>query len=108
MGQSNTRKTPVTVAAFLNGIDDSQKRADAKKIAAMMHRATGCKPKLHGSVVGYGSYHYKYASGLEGDSALVAFSPRARSFSVYIMPGFKPYAALLKKLGKHKHGSSCQ
>ena len=62
---------------------------------------------LYGNVVGYGSYHYKYESGREGDAALIAFSPRAQSFSIYIMPGFKPYAALMKKLGKHKHGSSC-
>ena len=100
-------KSKMTVAAFLNAIEDKQKRADSKKIAAMMRRATGCRPTLCGSVIGYGAYHYKYASGREGDSALVAFSPRAQSFSVYIMPGFKPYGPLMKKLGKHKHGSSC-
>ena len=80
---------------------------DAKKIAAMMKRATGKRPTLHGMAVAYGSYHYKYESGREGDGALVGFAPRAQSFSIYIMPGFKPYAALMKKLGKHKHGSSC-
>ncbi len=107
MAQTRTVKPATTVAAFLNSIENSRKRADAKKIAAMMRRATGCKPVLDGSIIGYGTYHYKYESGREGDGALVGFAPRAQSFSVYIMPGFKPFSALMKKLGKHQHGSSC-
>jgi hypothetical protein len=97
-----------TVSSFLNSIEDREKRSDAKKIAAMMRRATGKKAVMHGSnIVGFGSYHYKYASGREGDAALVAFSPRGRAFSIYIMPGFKPFTPLMKKLGKHRHGASC-
>ena len=101
------RQKPITVSAFLNGVEPKQKRADAKKIAAMMKKTAGKRAALHGNIVGYGNYHYKYASGREGDGALIAFSPRAQSFSIYIMPGFKPYNSLMKKLGKHKHGSCC-
>lgn len=101
------KQKPTTVAKFLNGIEPKQKRADAKKIAAMMKKATGKRAVLYGNIVGYGRYHYKYASGRDGTGSLVAFSPRAQSFSLYIMPGFKPYSSLMKKLGKHKHGSCC-
>ena len=74
----------------------------------MMRKATGCRAKMWGKdIVGYGKYHYKYASGREGDWMLVGFSPRKRNLSVYIMPGFDPFAALLDKLGKYKTGRSC-
>ena len=73
-----------------------------------MRKATGSRARLWGSnIVGYGQYHYKYASGREGDWMLVGFSPRKHSLSIYIMPGFEPYAALMKKLGKYKTGKSC-
>ena len=103
-----TRATTAKVSDFLAGIKDSQKRADCKAIGAMMRKATGKRAKMWGSsIVGYGSYHYAYASGREGDWMECGFSPRAQNISVYIMPGFKPFNGLLKKLGKYKTGKSC-
>ena len=96
------------MAQFLNAIENERRRADAKKVAAMMRKATGKRARLWGtSIVGFGSYHYKYDSGREGDAALVGFSPRKQNLAVYIMPGFEPFAALMKKLGKYKTGKSC-
>jgi len=108
MAENKTRPSKVSVVAFLNAIDDMRKKADAKKVAAMMRKATGCRAKMWGaSIVGFGQYHYKYASGREGDWALTGFSPRKQNLAVYIMPGFKPFDSLMKKLGKHKTGKSC-
>lgn len=108
MAELKTRKTKLGVTEFLNGITDRQKRADCKAIAKMMRAASGKRAKMWGtSIVGYGSYHYKYASGREGDFFECGFSPRAQSISIYIMPGFKDSGPLLKKLGKHKTGKSC-
>ncbi|MDH3416848.1 MAG: DUF1801 domain-containing protein [Gammaproteobacteria bacterium] len=108
MAENKTQKNNTSVTAFLNAIEDRQKKSDAKKIAAMMHRASGSRARMWGTaIVGYGSYHYKYASGREGDYFLVGFSPRKQNLVVYIMPGFKDFAALMKKLGKYKTGKSC-
>ena len=74
----------------------------------MMQEATGCEPKMWGaSMIGFGSYHYKYDSGREGDFMLVGFAPRKSNISVYIIPGFSDYESELEKLGKHKTGKSC-
>ena len=108
MGEIKTKPTKASVARFLGDIDDQQKRADAKKIAVLMRKATGSPPKMWGtSIVGFGSYHYKYASGREGDWMLTGFSPRKQNLTLYIMAGFKEFEALLGKLGKHKTGKSC-
>lgn len=108
MAENKTKKNTVSVASFLNAIEDPRKRSDAKKVAAMMRRATGKRARMWGSsIVGYGEYHYKYESGREGDWALVGFSPRKQNLAVYIMPGFDPFPALMKKLGKYKTGKSC-
>ena len=108
MAENKTQPTKASVAAFLNGIDDKEKRRDCKKIAAMMRAATGNRAKMWGaSIVGFGRYHYKYASGREGDFMITGFSPRAQSLTVYIMPGFKQFESLMKKLGKYKAGKSC-
>ena len=108
MAENKTRKNTASVASFLNAIEDPRKRADAKKVAAMMRRATGKRARMWGSsIVGYGEYHYKYESGREGTWALVGFSPRKQNLAVYIMPGFGAFAALMKKLGKFKTGKSC-
>ena len=73
-----------------------------------MRRATGKNAKMWGSsMVGYGKYHYKYDSGREGDFMLTGFSPRKQNLAIYIMPGFKDFGALMKKLGKYKTGKSC-
>ena len=108
MAELRTKKNNASVTAFINSIDDKQQRADARKIAAMMRQATGSRAKMWGTgIVGFGSYHYKYASGQEGDWPLVGFSPRKQNLSLYIMPGFSGLAALMKKLGKYRTGKSC-
>jgi len=108
VAENKTQATGASVTAFINSIDDKQKRADARKVAAMMRKATGKRAKMWGpSIVGYGTYHYKYASGREGDFLMTGFSPRKQALSVYIMPGFAHFETLMNKLGKYKTGKSC-
>lgn len=108
MAELKTKQNSASVATFLNSIEDKQKRADARKIASMMRAATGSRAKMWGTaIVGFGSYHYKYASGREGDWMLVGFSPRKQNLTIYIMPGFKAFDKLMAKLGKHSTGKSC-
>jgi hypothetical protein len=108
LADNKTQATRASVRAFLDAIDDSERRADAKKVAAMMRNATDCRATMWGKdIIGYGKYHYRYASGREGDWMLVGFSPRKRNLSIYIMPGFESYGGLLEKLGKYKTGRSC-
>ena len=108
VAENKTKATKVSVTAFINSIDDKQKRADVRKVAAMMRRATGKRAKMWGSsIVGYGTYHYKYASGREGDFMISGFSPRKQALAVYIMAGFGQFDTLMKKLGKYKTGKSC-
>ena len=108
MAENKTKPTTQSVTAFVNGIDDKQMRADVKKVAAMMRKATGARAKMWGpSIVGYGQYHYKYESGREGDFMLAGFSPRKQALTVYIIAGFKQFDPLMKKLGKFKIGKSC-
>jgi len=106
--ENKTKATKQSVATFLNGIDDKDKRADAKKVAAIMQKVTGAKAAMWGSsIVGFGQYHYKYESGREGDFMLAGFAPRKKALTIYIMAGFKLYDSLMKKLGKYKTGKSC-
>ncbi len=108
MAENKTKPGKASVAQFLNAIDNDRRRSDAKAVAAMMRKATGKRARLWGtSIVGYGSYHYKYDSGREGDWALVGFSPRKQNLAIYIMPGFGQFDALMKRLGKYKTGKSC-
>ena len=108
MAENKTKPTKQSVVAFINGIDDKQKRADVKTVAAMMRKATGARAVMWGpGIVGYGQYHYQYASGREGDFMLTGFSPRKQALTVYIIPGFKPFDSMMKKLGKYKTGKSC-
>ena len=108
MAENKTKPTKQSVTAFVNGIDDAQKRADIKKVAAMMRRVTGARAAMWGSsIVGYGQYHYKYASGREGDYMLTGYSPRKQALTVYIIAGFGKFEPLMKKLGKYKTGKSC-
>ena len=108
MAENKTKPTKKSVTAFINGIDDKQKRADVKKVAAMMRKATGARAAMWGpGIVGYGQYHYQYASGREGDFMLTGFSPRKQALTVYIISGFKPFDSMMKKLGKYKTGKSC-
>jgi hypothetical protein len=103
-----TIKNEDSVSDFIAAIEDSQKRADSQAILDLMERLTGCKGEMWGpSIVGFGTYTYKYASGREGDWMLTGFSPRKQALTLYIMSGFKRYDDLLQKLGKHKTGKSC-
>lgn len=108
MADNKTRPTGGSVTAFLAAIEDPRMRADARKVAAMMRQATGKRARMWGpSIVGYGSYHYRYDSGREGDFMITGFSPRKQALTVYIMPGFARFGKLMAKLGKYKTGKSC-
>ena len=108
MAELKTKQNNASVASFLAGVVDKQQRADAKKLSAMMREATGSRAKMWGSaIIGFGSYHYKYASGREGDWPIVGYSPRKQNLSIYIMAGFSGSEKMLAKLGKHKTGRSC-
>ena len=108
MAEAKTKKTNASVKDFLNKIEDEERRKDCFAVAKMMEEITGDKPKMWGpSIVGFGSYHYKYASGHEGDWPISAFSPRKKDLTIYIMPGFQESAELLEALGKHTTGKSC-
>ena len=108
MAENKTAPTKLSVTAFINSIDDKQKRADVKKVAALMRKATGARAKMWGAnIVGFGQYHYKYDSGREGDFMLVGFSPRKQALTIYIIAGFTRFAPLMRKLGKYKTGKSC-
>lgn len=103
-----TKQTDASVDDFLNAIPDEQTRKDCFEIARIMKQATKSEPKMWGaSIVGFGSYHYKGASGREGDWMLTGFSPRKQNLTLYIMAGFDHYDQLLKKLGKFSTGKSC-
>ncbi len=108
MAELKTRPTRASVKSFIDAVDDAQKRKDAKTISAMMRRATGKRAKMWGdSIVGFGIYRYSNTAGKQFEWPVTGFSPRARNLTVYIMPGFSRYDALMKKLGKHKTGRSC-
>lgn len=108
MAELKTKQTEADVKVFLSSISDEQKRQDCFRLVEMMQQVTGLPPKMWGdSMVGFGSYHYKYASGHEGDSFLTGFSPRKQNLTVYIVSGFDHYGELLGKLGKHSTSKSC-
>ena len=108
MATNKTVATAENVEAFIDGIDEEDKRTDARTIMRLMEEITGEQPTMWGtSIVGFGTYHYVYESGREGDFLMTGFSPRKRNMTIYIMPGFSEYAKLLGKLGKHKLGKSC-
>ncbi|MCU0224339.1 MAG: DUF1801 domain-containing protein [Acidobacteria bacterium] len=108
MAELKTKKTEASVDDFIAAIEDDQRRKDCKAVMAIMKRVTKSSPKMWGTnIVGYGSYHYKYASGQEGDWPLTGFSPRKQNLTLYIMAGFDDYPELMAKLGKYKTGKSC-
>lgn len=103
-----TKVNKASATAFLNKVDDEQKRNDCLEIVKMMKQVTKEEPKMWGtSIVGFGSYHYKGKSGREGDWMLTGFSPRKQNLTLYLMGGFDSQAGLLKKLGKFKTGAGC-
>ena len=108
MTELKTRPTGQSAEDFLSTVEDESKRSDSFRILNLMKDITGEPPVMWGpSIVGFGSYHYKYASGREADWMLTGFSPRKQNLTIYIMPGFDNHDALLKKLGKFKTGKSC-
>ena len=108
MAEPKTQKTRESVAKFIASIEDDKRRKDSRAVLKMMKEITGDKPEMWGpAIIGFGSYHYTYASGREGDWFLTGFSPRKQALTLYIMSGFSKYDALLKKLGKFKTGKAC-
>ena len=120
LGCATTREAPVAqtanktvpteadVTAFIAAVDHPVRRADAHTLDALFRDVTGWTPRLWGaSLIGYGSYHYVYASGREGDALATGFSPRKANLSIYVMPGYQDYGAILARLGKHKTGKAC-
>ena len=103
-----TKLNDASVTDFLNSVDDEQKQKDALTLLKIMKQITKEKPKMWGaSIVGFGSYHYKGASGREGDWFVTGFSPRKQNLTLYVLGGFNLHVDLLKKLGKHKTGVGC-
>lgn len=108
MAELKTKPTEASVKEFLNQIPDKERRDDCFAIAKLMEEITGDKPKMWGpSIVGFGTYHYKYASGREGDWLETGFSPRKKDLTLYIMMGFDKHPELMERLGKHSVGKSC-
>lgn len=108
MATLKTQPNRQSVEIFLETIEDQQQHSDALRILEIMQVISGEPPQMWGdSIIGFGSYHYRYASGREGDWFLTGFSPRKNKLSLYIMAGFSQYESLLQQLGKHKLGKSC-
>ncbi len=109
MAEIKTKKNKASVVDFINSVKDEQRREDAKALLKIFKEVTGMKPVMWGSaIIGFGMYHYKSErSKQEGDWPLVAFSPRKANMTIYIMPGFKAYGPLLKKIGPHKTSVGC-
>jgi len=108
MAENKTKPTGASVGAYLAAIPNESRRKDCEALAKLMSRATKEKPKMWGpSIVGFGSYHYKYDSGREGDSCLTGFSSRKGDIAVYVVKSFPGREKLLSKLGKHKTGGGC-
>ena len=105
MAENKTKPTQISVAEFIDAITDEGRRADAKMLVKLMQKASGEKPKMWGpSIIGFGSHHYVYDSGREGDMPRIAFSPRKAATVLY---GLSSAEALLPKLGKHTRGKGC-
>jgi hypothetical protein len=108
MADNKTKATKLSVAVFIDSLTDQTRRADAKALVKLMQSAAGEKPKMWGpSIIGFGSYHYMYDSGREGDMPLIGFSPRKAAIVLYNVTGFHDSEPLLAKLGKHTTGKAC-
>jgi hypothetical protein len=108
MADNKTNPTKFSVAAFIDALTDPVRRSDAKALIKLMRNAAGEKPRMWGpSIIGFGSSHYKYESGREGDAPVIAFSPRKAATVLYGVTGFGEASALLAKLGKHSTGKGC-
>ena len=108
MAELKTKPNDQSVEGFLNKVPDEKKRQDSFAILELMKQVTGDEPIMWGdSIVGFGTYKYKYASGRKGEWPITGFSPRKQNLTLYIMSGFDEYDNLLNKLGKHSTGKSC-
>jgi len=108
LAENKTKQTSASVSAFIDAIPEETRRADAKTLIKVFQKVTGEKPKLWGpSIIGFGTYHYRYESGREGDTVLAGFSPRKPACVLYGLAGVDGAEALLKKLGKHTQGKGC-
>jgi hypothetical protein len=108
MAELKTQKNNASVVAFLSTVENDQRKKDSFTVMELMKKITKSEPSMWGpSIIGFGSYHYTYASGREGDWFLTGFSPRKQNLTVYIMSGFKKYDEILNRLGKYKTGKSC-
>ena len=108
MADNKTKPTKVSVAAFIGTLTDQTRRSDAKELVKLMQSGSGEKPAMWGpSIIGFGSYHYTYDSGREGDMPLIGFSPRKAAIVLYNTIGCRDSEALLAKLGKHSTGKAC-
>lgn len=108
MTELKTKPIKKDVNRFIQSVKDPQMRSDCETLTEIMEKITEAKGQMWGeSIVGFGSYHYKYASGREGDWFLTGFSPRKQNLTIYIMSGFSRHNELMSKLGKYKTGKSC-
>jgi len=106
---TKTTYTDINVTDFINNfVDKEEKKQDSLRLVELMQKWSGCAPKMWGpTIIGFGNYHYKYASGHEGDAPLIGFSPRKAEFSLYVTVPDQEHTDLLKDLGKFKMGKSC-
>lgn len=108
MAELKTKKNESSVDAFIDSISDERKRSDSRELVELMSRVTKTEPAMWGdSIIGFGSYDYKYESGRQGTWFRVGFSPRKQNLTLYLMDGFDKYNDLLSQLGKHSTGKSC-
>ena len=108
MSTNKTIPTGQSVSTFLTAVVPERRALQARQLDGVFQRATGFEPQMWGeSIVGYGRYHYVYNSGRSGDFLATGFAVRKGAFSLYIMPGYQDYGAILSRLGKHKTGKSC-
>jgi len=108
MAENKTVPGGGDVSAFLDQVEPERRRADSKQLLRIFREVTGFEPKMWGpSMVGFGRYHYKYASGREGDMLATGFSPRKSALTIYILPGYTEFGPILDRLGKWKKGKSC-
>jgi hypothetical protein len=108
VSENKTKATDASVDAYIEAIADPARQADCRAISHLMQTVTGERPRMWGSsIVGFGSYHYRYESGREGDACATGFSARKTDISVYLTASFPGQEALLARLGKHKMGKAC-
>lgn len=108
MAELKTKKNDASVKQFVDGVADERRRKDCRAAMRLLAKATGKRPKMWGSsIIGYGTYSYTNTTGKPAEWPVVAVSPRKSDLTIYLMPGFKPFASLMAKLGKHRTGKSC-